>query len=317
MKQIFIGGTGRSGTSIFKKVLLQHSEIVGVRQELRILIDPDGVLDLGNTLVNHWTPQAADLALSKFRSLYMSSRKSPAGYPLISRFFDLVRLSTPRYLGLGLEADFGAGEVTAAFDDFVNSFIVREVRGRWIGSPAWQFPTKLRETEPVSNDYFGEKARSTIDQLYRNLDSSGAVKAWVDDTPFNVLRARELLSVFPDMLLVNIYRDPRDVAASYLTKSWGGGEAKAAAQRVNCILDRWLEIKKCLPPTQVIDISLEELSADSASMLELVMERSGLRYEASMEAVKLDKVNSGRWRLDLSSEDCAVVCNILEKHIEN
>ena len=50
LKPIFIGGTGRSGTTILKKVLQQHSNIVTIPNELRIIIDPDGILDLFNAL---------------------------------------------------------------------------------------------------------------------------------------------------------------------------------------------------------------------------------------------------------------------------
>ena len=47
LSPIFIGGTGRSGTTILKRVLLQHSAIVGFSGELRLLIDPGGALDQG------------------------------------------------------------------------------------------------------------------------------------------------------------------------------------------------------------------------------------------------------------------------------
>ena len=41
---IFIGGTGRSGTSHLSKILGEHPSIWSLKQECRFIIDPEGVV---------------------------------------------------------------------------------------------------------------------------------------------------------------------------------------------------------------------------------------------------------------------------------
>ena len=45
-KEIFIGGTGRSGTSILSKHLGSHPDVYQIPFETKFLVDKDGALDL-------------------------------------------------------------------------------------------------------------------------------------------------------------------------------------------------------------------------------------------------------------------------------
>ena len=44
-KVIFIGGSGRSGTNILRKLLSKHSQVASLPFEHRFIIDPDGIID--------------------------------------------------------------------------------------------------------------------------------------------------------------------------------------------------------------------------------------------------------------------------------
>ena len=70
-KPIFIGGVGRSGTTLLQQVIGQHADIFTLPFESRFIIDIDGVLDLIYHLTDGWTPANLDLALERFRRLML------------------------------------------------------------------------------------------------------------------------------------------------------------------------------------------------------------------------------------------------------
>ena len=65
MKQLFIRGTGRSRTTILKKILASHSQIVALPGELRVITDPGGALELpADERLGHQQLGGKDVGLS-------------------------------------------------------------------------------------------------------------------------------------------------------------------------------------------------------------------------------------------------------------
>lgn len=65
---IFIGGTGRCGTSIVRQCLGEHRAIYAPQREPRIVVSPGGILDLVQAFAV-WDPWTADDALHRFFAL--------------------------------------------------------------------------------------------------------------------------------------------------------------------------------------------------------------------------------------------------------
>ena len=55
-KVIFIGGSGRSGTNILRKILSNHSKVASLPFEHRFIIDPNGIIDFYNSFTLNWSP---------------------------------------------------------------------------------------------------------------------------------------------------------------------------------------------------------------------------------------------------------------------
>ncbi|MEP5072315.1 MAG: sulfotransferase, partial [Crocinitomicaceae bacterium] len=66
MRIVFIGGTGRSGTTVLAKILSSHPNMMAFDFETRFLVDPDGLLSLFHTWNNNWSPYTASKALVRF-----------------------------------------------------------------------------------------------------------------------------------------------------------------------------------------------------------------------------------------------------------
>jgi hypothetical protein len=62
-KMIFVGGTGRSGTSIVKELIAAHPGAASLPFEYRFIIDPDGLVDFYTSYTAAWSPYLADRTL--------------------------------------------------------------------------------------------------------------------------------------------------------------------------------------------------------------------------------------------------------------
>jgi len=307
MIPVFIGGTGRSGTTILKRSLAASPEFVGFRNEMRVIVDPDGVLDLWNSLDEGWSPYKGDTSLKRFSSLLQSARSTNLGKRALSRALSYVRISPPRYLALGLEDEVQNGAVPRAFEGVINELSLGNSEGTWIGSVAGQLPSTITETRRWPKATSGPVLASAVRSLFEALPGASHARGFVEDTPFNILYARELFQLFPDMYLIHIYRDPRDVIASHLEKSWGGKDVARTAQRVRAILDRWAEIRDKLPQGRVFEMSLEAFAASPWATLGPFLKTLGIEQENSTARISVEKANIGRWRRKLSTEDISVI----------
>ena len=72
-----IGGTGRCGTSILRRILATHSEVAALPIEHKITVDPEGIIDFYNSYSSNWSPYLADQKLKRLESfLYTLSSTS-------------------------------------------------------------------------------------------------------------------------------------------------------------------------------------------------------------------------------------------------
>lgn len=94
MQPIFIGGTGRSGTTILAKILSQHNNVYKFPIELRYLTDPDGLLSLKTALTVNWSFYQADFAVERFFKLMKQfSRRTFGAYP----HYNIPRLTSNEF----------------------------------------------------------------------------------------------------------------------------------------------------------------------------------------------------------------------------
>ena len=325
MIPIFIGGTGRSGTSILKKVLMQHPNVVGINGELRILTDPGGALDLINSLSRDWTPYKADYALQKFQSVMTDAAVNTS---LLGRALRKSLLqfgaSPRRYAGTDLARQFGNQYFYERLDQLIQDLTYHIAKGSWVGSPPYRLQSKIYEADPFDFSGVAALINDFFDDLYDHLAQKKGMEVithWLDDTPYNILRADMLLKVFPNMKLVHIYRDPRDVLASYLRQNWGGDYVAATARRLGNVLDRWRDIRESLPDGLYLEIPFEALALSPQKRLSEIASFIGLsNYQFSEDELALinyDRAHIGRWKKDIPKDSLDFVEKYLSSHIQS
>lgn len=301
MIPVFIGGTGRSGTTVVKRSLVSRSEFVGFRSEMRIIVDPDGVLDLINSLDKQWSPYKGDIALKRFRRLLRKARTTSIPKRFLRRACYAANFSPPSYLALDLEDDIPSGVISGIFEPVLNEFSVGTSKGIWAGTPGGLWSPRIDETSRWPRSKSVPLLSNALRKLFEQLPGAAGAKAFVEDTPFNILHGHELFELFPDMYLLNIYRDPRDIVASYIGKAWGGEDIKLTGLRIRAILDRWAEVRENLPRDRVFEISLNELAEDPSKALSPFMRAVDISPEGMDKLISVEKANIGRWRTDLTA----------------
>lgn len=301
MKPIFIAGTGRSGTTILKRILVCHSQIVAISGELRIIADPDGVLDLVSALSDSWSPYKADIAIHRFIRLMKDRGRIDSDQAMLlasveQRVCTWLGLSPGRYL---TTHEFSKPYYNHRLAQLIHEICYHTSKGRWFGSPPYRFQSKIYEAGPFKKREVEYILAKFLDDLYHKLAVADTQTHWLDDTPQNLLHAHQLLQLFPEMKLIHIYRHPYDVMSSYHTQLWGGDDFSTIARRLAGQYNRWFEIREKLPSNCFLEIGLEALAEDPAHSLAVICEFIGLPFEPGLNNIPLNKVHARRWEKDI------------------
>ena len=320
MFPVFIGGTGRSGTTILRQMLRRHSRIVAIRCELRFLIDPGGALDLVRSLSDRWTPYDADAAIHRFRLILRRAGKSSSGL----RFFwhrawaavwRNLGCSPVAYASLPLSMCFGPSNYARCVREFFDGIVSHADPGHWLGSPSLKPGCRMYVAGPFDRHEIQQRIADFVHALYGGIMQDGQTH-WVEDTPYNILRADELLTVFPAMKLIHLHRDPRDVVASYLTKVWGGTDVLTTAQTVADVYRQWFAVRERLPRECFLEVGLGDLVSDPDAGAERLCDFVGLDRQPVLTGLDSGKMHPGRWRRDLPSDALARVEELLGPYLD-
>ncbi|MEO0425636.1 MAG: sulfotransferase [Pseudomonadota bacterium] len=318
MRPVFVGGTGRSGTTVLKSILDCHPRVLGVPHEMRLIVDPGGALDLIDALSHRWSPYSADLAIHRFRDLCADLFSTPLtrSLPLRAARVALRRIgaSAWRYHTVDASAFGSKAEFLAAVDRFLDTLIDHRTRGSWLGSRPFSPRSVIHETTPRRHADVAEAFGRFFDDVLSSR--RGPCTHWVEDTPFNVSHPEELRAAFPQSKLIHIFRDPRDVVASHLTKAWGGDGAESVARRVRAVLERWLVLRETLPDDFYVELPLERIATAQRAELEALCGFLDLDYDSALERISLDKVNAGRWQSELNDAEQSAVIRVLGDTIQ-
>lgn len=250
---IFIGGTGRSGTTITARILGSHSRIYMVPFEVRFIVDPDGLCDLvaGKT----------DFArFSKKLKGGWWNREQPNGRPT------------------GLHRIVEKKDMETALDELESSY----------------------DVDP-------ESARRFVTRLLDVVVSASGAARWVEMTPANVLRGEELSRIFPDLKLIHVARDGRNVACSVTPLRWGPTDHLSALE---WWADRMIQAHitcKALSHDQFLEIRMEQLMDNTSDAVALLFDFIGEKPDPSSleflrDRVKPERATVMRWKNEVDPQ---------------
>ena len=311
-----IGGSGRSGTTVLKRIFCKHPEVAYV-PEWRFTIDPDGLIDFYNTFSEGWSPYLYDVKLRRLEKLLRDVGKSSFAAKLYAYGFKKLKLEpktsyklSPRYMGIN------AGRYCPKYVDLVEQLIeqLREFRyqGVWTGSELFQKSTFIYHKPWQPNELACVLGHFFRQVVLCALENQGA-RHYVEDNTWNILWFDKLLQLVPEARLVHIYRDPRDVVASYIKQSWAPSDPVQAASFYKDIMERWFAVHRLVPPDSFKEISLEDLVANPKAVLKSICDFWAIEWHEALLTTDLSHSNSGRWKKDFTIQQQKQISAILEK----
>lgn len=333
LPRIFIGGTGRSGTSIVYQALGCHEKIHSFPREMRFLVDPDGLVTLLDSLSTNYSPVIAREALFRFERLMRHYLTDPDQTP---------------YRGFNLPHWLGDDYYWQRLDQFCDSLVEVEYSG-----VAWQAETngdgrlvelartvqtfrRRRQGRPTPTaapareqlkaaHYFRDRAALThntarfVDDLFLHAAQQHGKETWCEKTPQNIFHLDFLTELFPDSVFIHIKRDPRAVVHSMTKQSWNRSpnDVYDVCLLLRNMYRRWLDLRHNLDLQQIhyLELKIEEIAAAPEEQLRNLVSAIGLDGAfTDLPQITLERVEY--WRETMPAEEQNVVNDVLGPYIE-
>jgi hypothetical protein len=251
-RPIFVGGTGRSGTTIVGCLLGQHSDYEMIPVEARFHCSPDG---LPGVLGGSVTPE-------EFARRVVELWYYRPGRPKLSTFIE-----------------------RSALDVALAHFLERAPRD------------SIAAGRTLMDDLFGTYARGK--------GKSG----WVEMTPVNsIWGAPALAKLFPELRLVYVMRDGRDVASSLIGMGWMSDIREALAWWETRMRQAHKMCQKLAPGAMHIVRFERLLVEDRAGALKELRDFFGWADEPTMQRffarrMTPEDAHVGRWKTRSSDDE--------------
>lgn len=290
---LFIGGTGRSGTTILARVVGRHPDVHTMRWETQFLTHRRGLVGL-HERGYRWR----DRVLLTTAMLTVWYRR-------------VLRKGLPDEYEAGLHADLGWWTLARAL--LVFQWKILWGRGR--------------------SEKRLAACRDLVSNLFDHAAAKNGATRWCEKTPSNLLHFPELAKMFPDARFVHMVRDPRDVVCSMLKRGFWPISSPARVpqrQRFSGKVDfenavhYWKELMTLalgdegdMDSSHVQTIRLEDLVEAPRETIKRLLEFAELPSSegiiddmlrldrdghGELVPVASDRANIARWRTELSEE---------------
>jgi omega-hydroxy-beta-dihydromenaquinone-9 sulfotransferase len=328
---IFIGGTGRSGTTVLARLFGTHPDVWSVPVESRLLIDPGGLIDLVDAVSTSYSPAVAHVALVKFTELALVDLASPFETPYqtvdlagvvgrnhyrstIQGFVNSLVLGE---YGVGVDHWMERATVTSARNlaRMASGITLEKLRKSPLStlSLRWHHPYPVRGLKRLLVRYFNRPeiaslAGRMVDTLFSRPMAAAGKQVWCEKTPHNVLYLSQLEELLPEAIFIHIKRDPRGVVWSLTRQRFGPSDLQQSSLWFRETCRAWLD--KTFRPKNYFEIKLEDLATDPVTTLRPITTACRLEPEWSgFRRVDASRVNN--WEGEMSVEDRSLVEGLL------
>ncbi len=302
---VFIGGTGRSGSNILKKVLSQNENIFSLPFESRFTVDPDGVFSTFRALTQSVSPFEADLLIDRLSSLLSRLAVKSNKDRLAIMLENIAKKTVYRSTHVNLRA-YKEWELAVHFPEFIEKkeiLLKRLQYHQYTG--VW--PAKSGTENTISNTFITTFDRKQLlgyfsdflNELYSVVLAEHNKNIYLDDNTYNILFSQEILKILPNAHLIHIVRDPRDVVASLAKQRWAPSNIETAIHFYTATMDQCINKTKGISEDQLTVIKLEELCYKPSRVLLSLCNKLNFDVTEDMLAIKLNRANSGRWMQDI------------------
>ena len=297
---VFVGGTGRSGTTVMGDLLGKHPDVrTSTPIEIKFLSNRSGLLDV--VFGRDESPNKKKETVSIFHYRTYRKRKLREKEKLADILAEFEDQVWNKWWDIDAPPPHGRGLISGISRSNLEKLM-----------------TSLRRDLKINRIL---AARRFMKRFIALQDDAGSEKYWVETTPMNIPTADKLLKLFPNALFITMVRDPRDVIASLLTKNWGPTTPMEGLTWIEKRLTDGHNALKAVPAKQQIIIALEDLAINNREgAYQKVM--SFLKISDSPEMRKFFEeeltpanATSGRWKQEISSLEFDAAYALLENRL--
>ena len=285
---VFVGGTGRSGTTVIGDLLANHSQIrTSTPIEIKFLTNRSGLVDVVFGYNQEIEKKSGKVSILNFRTYRKRKRKEKERFAKILAEFN--KFIWEKWWDIDAPPPHGRGLVSGISKIDLAGLLAR------------------LERELKLNRKWA--ARRFMKSFIRKQFDSGDEIYWVETTPMNIPEANKLQELFPSALFINMVRDPRDVIASLLTKKWGPTTPLEGLEWIENRLMAGHEALSAIKPNKKITIALEDLAINSREKTyKRLLDFLKISDEPAMqkffvESMTPDAATSGRWKGEIDSPE--------------
>jgi hypothetical protein len=285
---VFVGGTGRSGTTVVGDLLGNHSQIrTSTPIEIKFLTNKSGLVDVVFGYSSEIEKNAGKVSILNFRTYRKRKQKEKERFSKILAEFN--KFIWEKWWDIDAPPPHGRGLISGIAKSDLENLLKRLERELKINR-------KWAARRFMAN--FISKQFDAGDEIY-----------WVETTPMNIPEANKLHELFPNAHFINMVRDPRDVIASLLTKKWGPTTPLEGLEWIEKRLVAGHEALTPIKPEKKITIALEDL----------VIKNREVTYKQLLDFLKIsdepavqnfftksmtpDAATSGRWKEEIDSAE--------------
>ena len=298
VRPVFVGGTGRSGTTVMGDLLGFHEDIrTSVPIEIKFLANKSGLLQLvfgRDTPSNQPKISIFNLRAQRIRRISEKAKFAKIQVEFLDRIWNSWwDIDAPPPHGRGLQSGISKQRLEFLINRLISNLRINRV---------WAARRFMRDFISSQEDHAGQKY-------------------WVETTPLNIAQARRILKLFPDALFINMVRDPRDVIASLLTKNWGPTTPLEGLEWIEKRLRDAHEALSHIPANQKITIALEDLAINNRlQSYQSLLKFLNLGDDAGMKEffethLSAEAAMSGRWKQEIATPEFLAGYAELEKRL--
>jgi hypothetical protein len=314
---IFIGGTGRSGTTVMGNLLNSHPRIVLPAHENKLIVERGGLRDLLGQLGGRFDMKRHHYAVMDF--VRWAQKLRSVGFRDARLNAQVAALIKDKGLGFQPACEAVAREHPAAelsihavghgfglehYDATLNGFI-RAIAGQVVDEGIVDTEGLIRPfLIPEVKDRASalRACRDFLDRLYGLPMSRAGAARWCDDTPSNWLYLDFLFELYPDMRFIHMIRDPRDVVGSYMKQVWAPSDPRAIVAIFKAQFADYEALLSQVPGDRVMEIRMEDMASDKPRVM---AELSGFLGEENLFDADLffnERTNTGTYADSLGPE---------------
>ncbi len=313
---VFITGTGRCGTNILKSILSKHSEVASFPFELRFLTDTDGIIDFYSSYSECWSPYIADKKYKRLKKLLEEVTEDKLHHKMFSKFLSLFNkegllISPKSYVGWELKEHIPAFELH-------NRMLLCELsefkyRGVYEGIKDYTTKPGLYICEWKSKQELAEIFKKYLRLMIEDYLFKHNKKYLILDETWAMFFANEILDIIPNAKFIHIYRNPKDVIASFTKQKWCPTDVEETAIWYKSMMKRIDIVKNDLNKNNYCEIELEKLIGNPRKELNKISKFIGTKFENQMLDIDLSKGNINRWKTDFTKEEVKIIDDVLCK----